>query len=56
MNWDRVEGNWKAAKGALEAAWGKLADNDIDIINGERGAPGRQAAARTGYIGIHASR
>lgn len=36
MNWDRIEGNWKAAKGALKATWGKLTDNDIDIINGDR--------------------
>ncbi len=44
MNWDRIEGEWKAAKGALKATWGKLTDNDIDIINGDRGAAGGQAA------------
>lgn len=39
MNWDRIEGNWKAAKGALKATWGEMTDNDIDIINGDRELP-----------------
>ena len=29
MNWDRVEGNWKQAKG-------KLTDDDLDVIAGKR--------------------
>ena len=36
MNWDRVEGNWKQMKGALKARWGKLTDDDFDVIAGKR--------------------
>jgi uncharacterized protein YjbJ (UPF0337 family) len=36
MTWDRVEGNWKSAKGALKEKWGKLTDNDLDVIKGNR--------------------
>ena len=36
MNWDQIEGNWMKAKGKLRAKWGKLTDDDIDVINGKR--------------------
>ena len=36
MNNDRIEGNWKQAKGKLQEQWGKLTDDDLDIIAGRR--------------------
>jgi uncharacterized protein YjbJ (UPF0337 family) len=36
MNWDRVEGNWKQLKGAVKTRWGKLTDDDFDVIAGKR--------------------
>ncbi|WP_010140891.1 CsbD family protein [Oceanicola sp. S124] len=36
MNWDRIEGNWKQVKGEAIAQWGKLTDDDVDVINGRR--------------------
>jgi uncharacterized protein YjbJ (UPF0337 family) len=36
MNWDRVEGNWKTFKGQVQQQWGKLTDDDLDIIAGKR--------------------
>lgn len=36
MNWDQVQGNWKQVKGSVKAAWGRLTDDEIDEINGER--------------------
>lgn len=36
MNWDRVEGNWKQFKGKAQAKWGKLTDDDLDVIEGNR--------------------
>jgi uncharacterized protein YjbJ (UPF0337 family) len=36
MDWDRVEGNWKLAKGKVKEQWGKLTDDDIDVIAGKR--------------------
>ncbi|MFO1312425.1 MAG: CsbD family protein [Burkholderiales bacterium] len=36
MNWDRIEGNWKQFKGRVKEQWGKLTDDDIDVIGGKR--------------------
>ena len=36
MNWDRIEGNWMEFKGKLKERWGKLTDDDLDVIAGKR--------------------
>jgi uncharacterized protein YjbJ (UPF0337 family) len=36
MNHDRIEGNWKQVKGKIKEQWGKLTDDDIDVIAGRR--------------------
>ena len=36
MNWDRIAGNWKQAKGKLKEQWGKLTDDDLLEIEGRR--------------------
>jgi uncharacterized protein YjbJ (UPF0337 family) len=36
MNWDRIEGNWKQVKGAAKEKWGKLTDDQLDVIGGKR--------------------
>jgi uncharacterized protein YjbJ (UPF0337 family) len=36
MNWDRVEGNWKEFKGKAQQKWGKLTNDDLDVIEGKR--------------------
>lgn len=36
MNWDRIAGNWKQLQGRTKAQWGKLTDDDMDVINGRR--------------------
>ena len=36
MNWDRIAGNWKQAKGKMKEQWGKLTDDDLDNIAGKR--------------------
>ena len=36
MNWDQFQGKWKQYKGNVKEQWGKLTDDDIDIINGKR--------------------
>ncbi len=36
MNWDRVGGNWKQFKGKVKEQWGKLTDDDLDVIAGKR--------------------
>jgi uncharacterized protein YjbJ (UPF0337 family) len=36
MNWDRIEGNWKQVTGKAKVQWGKLTNDDFDIIAGRR--------------------
>ena len=36
MNWDQVEGKWKQYKGQMKEKWGRLTDDDFDVINGRR--------------------
>ena len=36
MNEDTVKGNWKQFKGKVKEQWGKLTDDDLDVINGQR--------------------
>jgi uncharacterized protein YjbJ (UPF0337 family) len=34
MDWNRVEGNWKQVKGKVKEKWGKLTDDDLDVVGG----------------------
>lgn len=36
MNWERIEGDWLQFKGHVKKQWGKLTDDQIDVINGQR--------------------
>ena len=36
MNSDIFEGNWKTVKGKIIEQWGKLTDDDLDVISGRR--------------------
>lgn len=36
MNWDQLQGKWKQSKGAFREKWGKLTDDDLDVIAGKR--------------------
>jgi len=36
MNKDQAAGQWKQIKGKVKEQWGKLTDDDIDVIAGKR--------------------
>ena len=36
MNWDEVEGKWKQLMGSAREKWGKLTDDDLDVIGGKK--------------------
>lgn len=36
MNKDIIKGQWDEVKGDLQKKWGKLTDDDLDQINGDR--------------------
>ena len=35
MNSDQLKGKWKQMTGSVKERWGKLTDDDLDIINGQ---------------------
>jgi uncharacterized protein YjbJ (UPF0337 family) len=49
MNWDRIEGNWKTFKGQVRQKWGKLTDDDLDVIEGKRTELSGRLQERYGY-------
>ena len=36
MNENTIRGNWKQFKGKVKEQWGKLTDDDVDVIDGKR--------------------
>jgi len=36
MNWDQVAGKWKQVRGSVRQQWGKLTDDDLEQITGNR--------------------
>jgi len=36
MNWDTVSRQWKQMKGKMKEQWGKLTDDELDVIAGKR--------------------
>jgi len=36
INWDVVKGQWAQFRGEARKQWGKLTDNDWEVIGGER--------------------
>lgn len=35
MNSDQLKGKWKQLKGLVKERWGKLTDDDLDVIDGQ---------------------
>ena len=35
MNSDQIKGKWKQLKGSVRERWGKLTDDDLDVIDGQ---------------------
>lgn len=49
MDWNRVEGSWKQIKGNVKEQWGKLTDDDLDVIAGNRDKLEGTIQERYGY-------
>jgi uncharacterized protein YjbJ (UPF0337 family) len=56
MDWNRVEGNWKQLKGTVKEQWGKLTDDDLDVIDGKREQLEGRLQERYGYAKDQASK
>ena len=36
MNWDQISGKWLQIKGNVRQRWGKLTDDDLEVIAGSK--------------------
>ncbi len=36
MNNNRIDGTWEQVKGSIQKTWGKLTNDDLDVIEGDR--------------------
>lgn len=36
MNWDQIEGKWKQLRGTAQQTWGKLTDDELDQVAGQK--------------------
>jgi uncharacterized protein YjbJ (UPF0337 family) len=36
MVWDQIEGAWKQMRGKVRDQWGRLTEDDLDVIAGKR--------------------
>lgn len=49
MNWDIVKGRWKQVKGEFRQAFGKLTDDDLMTLRGDRDELIGKIQERYGY-------
>jgi uncharacterized protein YjbJ (UPF0337 family) len=56
MNWDEIEGNWKHFKGHAREKWGKLTDNDWEVMAGKKDKLLGRLQERYGYSKEQAER
>jgi uncharacterized protein YjbJ (UPF0337 family) len=49
MNWEQIAGNWKQLKGQVKEKWGKLTDDDLDVIEGKKDQLVGRLQERYGY-------
>lgn len=36
MNNDTLKGDWKELKGKVQQQWGKLSDDDLEVVKGQK--------------------
>lgn len=53
MNWTHVAGSWKQAKSRIQRKWGKLSDDDLDLIDGRRDRLETKILQRYGFAPDH---
>ncbi|MCB0168371.1 MAG: CsbD family protein [Anaerolineae bacterium] len=56
MNEDIFQGKWKQFKGEVQKQWGKLTNDDVDVIEGERTKLEGRLQERYGYTKDEARR
>ena len=36
MNWNTIAGNWQEVRGKVRSKWGKLTDDDMELVAGKK--------------------
>lgn len=54
MNWDQIKSNWKQVGDKIKLTWGKLSENDLDAIAGNRDLLSGLLQKRYGYAKMQA--
>ncbi len=49
VNQDILEGNWKQLRGHIREWWGRLTDDDVDLIKGRRDVLAGTLQEKYGY-------
>jgi uncharacterized protein YjbJ (UPF0337 family) len=49
MDWNQAKGNWKEMKGEVKSQWGRLTDDDLTQISGDRDQLEGAIQRRYGY-------
>lgn len=49
MNWDIIEGKWEQFKGNARIQWGKLTDDELDVIAGNKTKLAGKIQEKYGY-------
>ena len=56
MDWESVKGSWNVLKGRVREQFGKLTDDDLDVIAGQRDQLVGRLQQRYGYAREEAER
>ena len=56
MNWDTIKGNWKQFTGSAKKTWGRLTDDELTEIAGEKDRMIGKLQERYGYAKDEAER
>jgi uncharacterized protein YjbJ (UPF0337 family) len=54
MNWDQIKSNWKQASDKIKVTWGKLSEDDLAAIAGNRDLLSGLLQERYGYAKVQA--
>ncbi|MCU0466418.1 MAG: CsbD family protein [Anaerolineae bacterium] len=56
VNWDRIAGEWKQYTGAIQKQWGKLTNDEVAEINGNRTVLAGKLQEKYGLAKEHANK
>lgn len=54
--WDQIAGSWKEMRGQVRTQWGKLTDDDLEMVRGQRDVLAGRIQQRYGIAREEANR